>query len=181
MNDAHQPGSVLGVPLSAELPDADKGQESSTFAIDYPLRRPSSAPRNQGGTMSTASGTLDVDFSDETFDDRDGTQLARRRLRKVFTGDIDGESHGEFLLAIAPDGAAAYVGLDRVTATIAGRSGNFVLVHNATRSRTSESASISVLVNSATAGLQGLRGDMTIAITPAGAHTYTFDYDINGS
>jgi hypothetical protein len=130
--------------------------------------------------MGTATGALEVDFSDQTFDDRNGTQLARRRLRKLFHGDMEGESEGEFLIAVAPGGSAAYVGLDRVTASIAGRSGSFVLVHSATRSPAGESASITVLANSATGDLRGLHGELTIAIGPDGAHTYTFDHEVQG-
>jgi hypothetical protein len=131
--------------------------------------------------MPTATGTIDLEFSDETYDDRDGTQLARRSLRKVFKGDLEGASEGEFLLAIAPAGSAAYVGLDRVTASIDGRSGSFVLVHAATQSADKAVASIGVLTNSATEGLEGLRGELTIVIAPDRSHSYSFDYELEES
>jgi hypothetical protein len=83
--------------------------------------------------MPIASGVLDVDYTDEHYDDRAGTHMSRRRLRKVFRGDIEGESAGEFLMAVAPGGSAAYVGIDGVTAATGGASGSFVLVHSATR------------------------------------------------
>ena len=56
--------------------------------------------------MHSASGVLEVDYADETYDDRAGRQLSRRHLRKVFHGDIEGESTGEFLMAVAPQGSA---------------------------------------------------------------------------
>jgi hypothetical protein len=131
--------------------------------------------------MLIASGVLDVDYADETYSDRPGTQLSRRHLCKIFHGDIEGESTGEFLMALAPRGSAAYVGIDTVTAAIRGASGSFVLVHSATRSADSESAQIVVLPNSATDELAGLRGELTIAVQPHGIHSYVFNYELDGA
>ena len=131
--------------------------------------------------MPIASGRLDVDYTDETYDDRAGTHLTRRRLSKVFHGDIEGESAGEFLMAVAPGGSAAYVGIDGVTAAIRGVHGSFVLVHSATRSTDGESAQIVVLLDSATDELAGLRGELTIAVEHDGTHTYSFDYELGGA
>jgi hypothetical protein len=131
--------------------------------------------------MPIASGLLDVDYTDERCDERAGTHMSRRRLRKVFHGDIEGESAGEFLMAVAPGGSAAYVGIDGVTAAIRGVSGSFVLVHSATRSTDSESAQIIVLAGSATDELAGLRGKLTIGVQPNGTHTYTFTYELDGA
>jgi hypothetical protein len=84
-------------------------------------------------------------------------------------------------MALAPEGSAAYVGIDTVTAAIGGASGSFVLVHSATRSADGESAQIVVLPNSATDELTGLRGELTIAVEPDGIHTYTFSYELDGA
>jgi hypothetical protein len=131
--------------------------------------------------MTIASGVLDVDYTDERYAERAGSQMSRRRLRKVFHGDIEGESAGEFLIAVAPDGSAAYVGIDGVTAAIRGASGAFVLVHSATRSTDGESAQIEVLPGSATDELAGLSGSLTIRVEPDGTHAYTFDYEVDGA
>jgi hypothetical protein len=128
--------------------------------------------------MPTARGTLEVEFTDETYDERDGTQLSRRRLRKVFRGDIVGESVGEFLMAVGQGGSAAYVGIDRVDATVAGAPGSFILVHSATRTPGQASATIVVLADTGTGDLRGLRGELEIAIAPDGSHTYTFVYEL---
>jgi hypothetical protein len=85
------------------------------------------------------------------------------------------------LIAVAPDGSAAYVGIDGVTAAIRGASGSFVLVHSATRSTNSESAQIKVLPGSATDELAGLGRNLTIRVEPDGTHTYTFDYEVDGA
>jgi hypothetical protein len=39
--------------------------------------------------MTIASGVLDVDYTDERYAQRAGSHMSRRRLRKVFHGDIE--------------------------------------------------------------------------------------------
>jgi hypothetical protein len=127
--------------------------------------------------MPTARGTIEVEFTDETYDDRDRIQLNRRRLRKVFHGDVVGESVGEFLMAVGQDGSAACVGIDRVDATVAGAPGSFILVHSATRSAAETPARIVVLADTGTGDLRGLRGELAITVAADGSHTYAFDYE----
>ena len=53
-------------------------------------------------------------------------------IDKTFSGDIDGTSKGEMLMgATDSTGAMAYVALERVTGTVNGRNGSFLLMHNA--------------------------------------------------
>jgi hypothetical protein len=58
-----------------------------------------------------------------------------RNLPKTFRGNFEDRSSAEILTAQAPQGAAAYVGLERLTGTLRGRSGSSVLVHAATEPR----------------------------------------------
>ena len=75
-------------------------------------------------------------------------------------------------------GSAGYVALERVTGTLKGRSGSFVLQHSATMHRGIPVSSISVVPDSGTGELQGISGKMTIAVAADGAHSYEFDYKI---
>jgi hypothetical protein len=132
-------------------------------------------------TMSTqvrASASFQVDsWKDELFDDRDDTKLGRAQLTKTFQGDFKGHSSAEILTAQAPQGSAAYVGLERLTGSLRGRSGSFVLVHAATDPQ-ARSVPVSVLPNSATAELVGLRGRGQIERHPDGSHTFTLEYEL---
>jgi hypothetical protein len=128
--------------------------------------------------MTTAVGRLELVFSDATFDDDRRTTLTRRVLRKTLHGTLEGEAHGEFLLAVSCSGSAAYVGVDRFRGTLSGRHGSFVLVHDGRRSETGESANITVLERSATDELEGLRGELEITAHPNGHHRYRFDYEL---
>jgi hypothetical protein len=129
-------------------------------------------------TQAHARATFQVDsWKDETFDERDGTKLGRAQLTKTFRGDVEGRSSVEILTAQAPQGSAAYVGLERFIGSLDGRSGAFVLVHAATDPQ-APSVAVSVLPNSATGELTGLRGRGAIERHPDGSHTFTLDYEL---
>ena len=93
-----------------------------------------------------------------------------------------GTTRGEMLTSItAGTGAMAYVAIETVTATLDGRSGTFVFIHNATMNKAaaeSQSLHIAVVPASGTGGLTGISGTFAIHIDSAGKHTYTFDYEL---
>ncbi len=72
-------------------------------------------------------------------------------------------------------GSAGYVAMERVTGTLGGRSGTFVLQHSGTMDRGASSLRVSVVPDSGTDGLTGLTGTLDIQID-AGKHSYRFDY-----
>lgn len=127
--------------------------------------------------MASVEGPFEVDFRDEVYDRREGTTLSRRKLRKHFHGALEGDSSGDFLLAVAASGAAAYVGVERFEGSLAGRRGSFVLVHSAHRSPERQSAHIPVLPGSGSDELAGLRGELEITVDEAGAHRYRLEYE----
>jgi len=106
--------------------------------------------------------------------------LGRLTIDKRFHGDLEGISKGE-MLATQSDvkGSAAYVALERVTGTLKGRNGSFVLQHNATMDRGKPAATVTVVPDSGTGQLRGLSGRMNIIIAPDGAHSYEFDFRVD--
>jgi hypothetical protein len=97
-------------------------------------------------------------------------------IDKQFHGDLDATSQGEMLSAMsAVEGSAGYVAIERVSGTLHGRSGSFVLQHNATMTRGAPYLNIIVVPDSGTGDLVGLTGSMNIIITD-GKHFYEFDY-----
>jgi hypothetical protein len=126
-----------------------------------------------------ASATFDIDrWEAEPYDERDGVQLSRTRVDKTFHGEIEGHSTAELLMAATAEDSRAYVGFERIVASIRGRSGSFVLHHSATQSSGAQSASWLVVPDSGTGDLRGLRGEAQIAAGPDGAHTFTLDYEL---
>lgn len=124
-----------------------------------------------------ATGTFDIDTWDAIpFDEGEGATLTRTRVTKTFHGEIEGHSTAELLMASAPEGSAAYVGFERIVARVGDRAGSFVLQHNATSARGAQSATWTVMPDSGTGELRGLRGTATITQEPGGVHTFTLDY-----
>ena len=132
--------------------------------------------------MSTrASGTFEVTAERQPpYDTTDGLMLGRTSIEKRFAGELDGTSHVEMLAAGTPTkGSAAYVALERVTGTVAGKTGSFALTHVGVMNRGTPSLAIAVVPDSGTGALAGLSGHMHIDIRD-GKHYYTFDYDLPG-
>ena len=97
-------------------------------------------------------------------------------MDKQFHGDLEGTSKGEGLgVHTEVEGSGGYVGLERVSGTLNGRSGTFILQHSSTGSRGIQKQSVTVVPDSGTGQLAGLAGSMTIKITD-GKHFYEFEY-----
>lgn len=123
--------------------------------------------------MPHAKGEFDVKLAPQGSAD---TGLARLSIDKQFRGDLEGTSKGEMLSAVtATKGSAGYVAMERVSGTLEGRAGAFVLQHSAIMDRGEPRQSIAVVPDSGEGELQGLRGTMTITIAE-GRHFYDFEY-----
>lgn len=130
-----------------------------------------------------AKGAFEItSWDEEPYDERDGVKLSQARVTKTYRGDIEGESTTELLFAHGlKEGSAAYVGIERIEASVDGRAGSFVLHHSAGSSGSHSGeegwAAWTVVPDSGTGGLQGLRGEATLAMAPDGGHTFELDYD----
>jgi len=87
-----------------------------------------------------------------------GPALTRIHVEESFSGDISGDGVVEFLQAARPDGSANFVGIERVTGTVAGRNGTFLLQDAGTVQDNIVSGDWFVIPGSGTGGLAGLRG-----------------------
>ena len=131
--------------------------------------------------MSTrATGTFEVTINSQPpHDAAEGATLARATLDKKFQGGLVGSSAGEMLSAVsAVKGSAGYVAIERVTGSLAGKTGTFVLQHLGAMTRGESTLwSVTVVPDSATGELLGLSGKMTIDIVE-GKHLYTLEYTL---
>src|SRR5471032_1004996 len=90
----------------------------------------------------------------------------------------DAASIGEMLsVRSETPGSAGYVALERVTGTLQGRKGSFVLQHSGTMNRGAPTLVLTVVPDSGTGELAGLSGSMAIIIDQ-GKHSYTMDYQL---
>jgi hypothetical protein len=87
--------------------------------------------------MTRASGTFEVKLNPLAPDDKsEDATLGRMSIDKQFHGDLEATSKGQMLSAVtAVKGSAGYVAIERVSGTLHGRSGTFMLQHNGTMTR----------------------------------------------
>lgn len=124
-----------------------------------------------------ASGTFDVKLAPQD-DKSEDTLLGRMTIDKQFHGDLEATSKGQMLTAMtATKGSAGYVAIEKVSGTLHGRKGTFVLQHSATMTRGEPNLSLTVVPDSGTEELAGLTGKMTIKIED-GKHSYEFHYTL---
>jgi Protein of unknown function (DUF3224) len=124
-----------------------------------------------------AAGSFEVKLLPQPLADAE-SGLGRMSIDKVFSGDLQGTSKGEMLSALtAVKGSAGYVAIERVTGTLQGRSGSFMLQHLGTMTRGTPALTVLVVPDSGTEGLAGIAGSLSINIT-AGQHFYTLDYTL---
>lgn len=108
--------------------------------------------------------------------------FSRATVRKVFRGDLTGESVAELLLYQRDPqdlgAGAGYVASERVEATLRGRKGTFVLQHWGVSGDGHRRTGGHVIPGSATAELRGLVGQVEIQVDAEGGHSLTLDYDL---
>ena len=128
---------------------------------------------------SHATGTFDVKLTPQPADEGADPALARMTIVKQFHGDLEGTSKGIMLASSATivKGSGGYVAMERVTGTLKGRTGTFVLQHSGTMTRGTPQLTVTVVPDSGTAQLEGITGSLTIKID-AGKHSYEFDYTL---
>jgi hypothetical protein len=114
-------------------------------------------------------------------DKTDDATLGRMTIDKQIHGDLEATSKGQMLTAGTPvKGSAGYVAIERISGTLHGRTGTFVLQHTGTMTRGALQLSITVVPDSGTGQLAGLAGKMDIQIAD-GKHSYDFAYNLPDS
>jgi hypothetical protein len=78
---------------------------------------------------------------------------------ETFSGDIAGIGTARILQAVRQDGSASYVAMERVTGSIAGRTGSFLLQVTGVIDGADIKGDWFVIAGSGTADLAGLRGE----------------------
>jgi hypothetical protein len=105
--------------------------------------------------------------------------FGRMSLDKQFSGDLNGTSLGQMVTAGTPvEGSAAYVAMERVSGTLNGRNGSFILMHNGTMGHGAQELRIAVVPDSGTGELTGLAGVMKIVIEGR-KHSWELEYSIS--
>jgi len=86
--------------------------------------------------MNHATGTFEVKLVPQTDDKSGDASLGRMTIDKQFHGDIEGASKSQMLTGMTEViGSAGYVAIEKVSGTLKGRTGTFILQHTGTMNR----------------------------------------------
>ena len=151
-------------------------------ATRIPAAEPAPARKETEKTKMRASGTFEVTLKPlPTHDTAEGSKLGRMSIDKRLSGGLAGTSIGEMLTAGTDvKGSAGYVAIERFTGTLNGKTGSFVLQHDATMTRGEGKLAIAVVPDSGTGELAGIAGTLSIDIG-GGKHSYVLEYTLPGS
>jgi hypothetical protein len=146
-----------------------------TWTCTHPYN---AAAFQKGPAMNHASGTFEVKVVPQTDDKNADAALGRMTIDKQFHGDLEGTSKGQMLTGMTDvKGSAGYVAIEKVSGTLKGRTGTFILQHTGTMNRGEPHLTITVVPDSGTGQLAGLAGNLTIKIDD-GKHSYAFEYTL---
>jgi Protein of unknown function (DUF3224) len=126
------------------------------------------------------TGTYQITGWDEKpYDEQAGeAKLTRANITNTFTGVIEGEGTAELLMAYPDEASATIVGFQKVTGSIEGRKGSFVLQTAGTWVGGVARAEWRVVPGSGVGELAGLTGAGGYVSTAGGACDVTLDYDL---
>ncbi|WP_022976404.1 DUF3224 domain-containing protein [Nevskia ramosa] len=133
-------------------------------------------------TTQTASGAFDVTLAPLSLDQPgDDSARGRMRLDKRFHGGLDATGAGEMLTGMGSvSGSAAYVAIERISGTLNGKTGSFIVVHRGLMTRGAPELAVTIVPDSGTGELAGISGAMNL-IVGNGRHDYTIDYTLPAS
>ena len=135
-------------------------------------QKESQMPHHAAGPFEVKLTPLDPAFKS------DDNSIGRYSLDKQFHGALEANSKGEMLSGMGTvKGSGGYVAIERVTGTLDGRTGTFILQHNGTMQAGAFHLNVIVVPDSGTAQLSGLQGSMEIIIKDA-HHSYDFTYTL---
>ena len=132
--------------------------------------------------MTTARGSFEVrGGTEDPYDELDGgIKLTHASGTQTFRGDIDGDGDVHWLMLYRADKTARFVGLQRITGSVGGRTGSFVAAAEGDHDGTGSTITFSIIADSGTGGLKGITGDGSLVAKGGPQGTYELDYTLDG-
>jgi hypothetical protein len=116
-------------------------------------------------------------WEESAYDEGEGKpKLTHAGVTNAYKGDIEGEGVLEYLMVYLADGSVPFIGLERISGRLGGRTGSFVLQHSGTWENGTARATWAVVQGSGTGELSGLRGSGGYEAAHD-ASSLTLDYD----
>ena len=129
--------------------------------------------------MTKTTSTFEITSWDQHPSDepKEGLAMVRATVKKAIHGDLEGTSIAEAVLCGGVD-AGAYIAVERVTGTLGGRTGTFVVQHGGVSTAEGPHSFGNIVFGSGTGELKGLRGTAKYGHDENGARIemeYSFD------
>ncbi len=106
------------------------------------------------------------------------SKVTRAIVVKQYSGDIEGSSTTEWLMACAEEGdSATFVGLERVSGSVSGRQGSLILRHIGSYHGIAAKGAIDVVKGAGSGELQSVAGSGRFLADPDGSVTLDLTLD----
>jgi hypothetical protein len=116
-------------------------------------------------------------YDEETYGDAEGAEVSRVNISRTFTGDLEGSSTAELLIAKS-EGGGGYVGHDRISGSLQGKAGGFVFQHTGLMGPEGVTNTGTIVPGMGTGELEGITGEGTMLADDEGNHTLTLEYEL---
>jgi hypothetical protein len=116
-------------------------------------------------------------YDEEPYGEGEGVELTRVHISRTFSGDLEGSSTAEILIAKS-EGGGGYSGHDLITGTLGGRTGGFVIQHGGIMGAEGISNTGTIVPGTGSGELEGITGEGTLLADEEGNHTLTLQYEL---
>jgi Protein of unknown function (DUF3224) len=116
-------------------------------------------------------------YDEEPYAEAEGVELSRVHISRTFSGDLEGESTAELMIAKS-EGGGGYIGHDRISGTVGGKSGSFVFQHGGIMGPEGVSNTGTIVPGTGSGELEGITGEGTMLADDEGNHTLTLTYEL---
>ncbi len=116
-------------------------------------------------------------YDEEPYGEAEGIELSQVHISRTFTGDLEGESTAELLIAKS-EGGGGYVGHDRISGALGGKPGGFVFQHTGLMGSEGVTNTGTIVPGSGIGELEGITGEGTMLADDQGNHTLTLSYEL---
>lgn len=128
-------------------------------------------------------GTFSIDsWEEEAYSNLDEQPtLARASVKQSYQGAIDGTGEVEYTMIHSADKSATFIGIERVTATVKGKQGSFLLQHDGVFQLGVARSTFHVVRGSGRGDLMNISGQGSYEAESGGEASYRFEFTANDS
>jgi hypothetical protein len=131
--------------------------------------------------VTTARGSFEVTGgTEDPYDELEGgIKLTHASGTQAFSGEISGDGAVHWLMLYRADKTAHFVGLQRITGSVGGRTGSFVASAEGDHDGTGSTITFSIIAGSGTGRLGGIAGAGRLVAKGGPTGTYELDYTLD--